>query len=92
MELEYRRRDHEGGGWPGTNQDVADALAALPGLLTKAAVAADLTKVAVFGHSAGATLALWAGQTATALVPALIVAIAPITDLEVRGTQLALGA
>eukprot|EP00927_Polykrikos_kofoidii_P073501 TRINITY_DN69531_c0_g1_i1.p1 TRINITY_DN69531_c0_g1~~TRINITY_DN69531_c0_g1_i1.p1 ORF type:complete len:357 (+),score=55.91 TRINITY_DN69531_c0_g1_i1:56-1072(+) len=26
IELEYRRRDHEGGGWPGTNEDVLAAL------------------------------------------------------------------
>ena len=26
VEVEYRRRDHEGGGWPGTNQDVLTAI------------------------------------------------------------------
>ena len=26
VEVEYRRRDHEGGGWPGTNQDVLMAI------------------------------------------------------------------
>lgn len=26
MELEYRRRDHEGGGWPGTNEDILSGL------------------------------------------------------------------
>ncbi|CAK0894459.1 unnamed protein product [Prorocentrum cordatum] len=26
VEVEYRRRDHEGGGWPGTNEDVLAAL------------------------------------------------------------------
>lgn len=26
VELEYRRRDHEGGGWPGTNEDILSAI------------------------------------------------------------------
>lgn len=26
VEVEYRRRDHEGGGWPGTNEDILDAM------------------------------------------------------------------
>jgi len=29
-EVEYRRRDDEGGGWPGTNLDGVEALNALP--------------------------------------------------------------
>lgn len=29
VELEFRRRDHEGGGWPGTNHDMLDALLCL---------------------------------------------------------------
>ena len=29
----YRRRDHEGGGWPGTNDDVLAAWVAMPRIL-----------------------------------------------------------
>lgn len=29
VELEYRRRDHEGGGWPGTNEDILAGLRCL---------------------------------------------------------------
>mmetsp|Transcript_8764 Transcript_8764/g.24069 ORF Transcript_8764/g.24069 Transcript_8764/m.24069 type:complete len:312 (-) Transcript_8764:52-987(-) len=29
VELEYRRRDHPGGGWPGTNEDVVTAISLL---------------------------------------------------------------
>jgi acetyl esterase/lipase len=54
----YRRVDEEGGGYPGTFQDMAAAIdlvrdhAAEHGL--------DLARVAAFGHSAGGVLALWA--------------------------------
>lgn len=56
--IEYRGVDEEGGGYPGTFQDVARAVDAFGeigpdlGLRTQ--------KVAAFGHSAGGHLALWA--------------------------------
>lgn len=53
----YRRIDEEGGGYPGTHQDVAAALDKL------AAEAKDrnfdLRRYVLVGHSAGGTLALW---------------------------------
>jgi acetyl esterase/lipase len=55
--IEYRRLG-EGGGWPATFADVADAvdhLAALDAPL-------DLESVSVLGHSAGGHLALWAAS------------------------------
>lgn len=56
--IEYRRVGN-GGGWPGTLDDVAaaiDALADVDGL--------DTTKVVTLGHSAGGHLAVWAaGRT-----------------------------
>ncbi|MEJ7799653.1 MAG: hypothetical protein WKF60_03985, partial [Ilumatobacter sp.] len=60
--LEYRRIGDNGGGWPGTFEDVAAGLDAL-------AVAAgdhplDVDRVAVVGHSAGGHLALWAAGRA----------------------------
>lgn len=55
--LEYRRIGEEGGGWPGTLQDVSagiDQLALLEG------EDLDLDRVVTVGHSAGGHLALWA--------------------------------
>ncbi len=54
----YRGIDEEGGGYPGTYQDVGKAI----DLLRDHAEAnkLDLNRVVVFGHSAGAHLALWA--------------------------------
>ena len=57
--IEYRRLGN-GGGWPATFADVADAMDALR---TKGNAAADgrldLTKVVTLGHSAGGQLAAW---------------------------------
>ena len=55
--VEYRRLGRDGGGWPQTFDDVADAIDLLadldePGL--------DLARVTFIGHSAGGQLALWA--------------------------------
>ena len=54
----YRRIDEDGGGYPGTYQDVAKAI----DLIRDHAEAGklDLNRVVFFGHSAGAHLALWA--------------------------------
>merc|ERR1719272_812533 len=92
MEVEYRRRDHPGGGWPGTNDDAAAALRALPKAVSAAGLIPDLKRVIVMGHSAGGTLALWsadamAKETGAEVVPALAIAIAPITDLEAGYTS-----
>ncbi|MGK5498987.1 alpha/beta hydrolase [Streptomyces sp. URMC 125] len=67
--VEYRRVGG-GGGWPGTFEDVAAALAHLAGLGEVRAVA---------GHSAGGHLALWAA--ARGLVAGTVVAVAPVADL-----------
>jgi acetyl esterase/lipase len=52
--IEYRRVGQEGGGWPGTFEDVAAAVDAL-GRMKEV----DTTRVAAVGHSAGGHLALW---------------------------------
>lgn len=69
-ELEYRRRDHEGGGWPGTNLDILAALKLLEKLAAEehedprraAAQKALAAKKLLIGHSAGGCLALWAAH------------------------------
>jgi pimeloyl-ACP methyl ester carboxylesterase len=59
VEVEYRRRDDEGGGYPGSLQDVAQCLAHLPVLVRDEGLPFDLDRVVVLGHSAGGQLALW---------------------------------
>ena len=57
--IEYRRIGNEGGGWPGTFQDVirgADKL-----LEVAEEYNLDTTRVVAGGHSAGGHLALWLG-------------------------------
>ncbi|KAK3238891.1 hypothetical protein CYMTET_51138 [Cymbomonas tetramitiformis] len=55
--VEYRRREMPGGGWPGTEQDVMDALGFLRELEVRGEPL-DLERVVVIGHSAGGQLAL----------------------------------
>lgn len=54
----YRRIDEEGGGYPGTFQDVGQAVDALREQAD--AKQLDLNRVVFWGHSAGGHLALWA--------------------------------
>jgi acetyl esterase/lipase len=56
---EYRRTGQEGGGWPGTFDDVASAVDVLPGLAAAAGRVSAAAPV-LAGHSAGGHLALWA--------------------------------
>ena len=58
VEVEYRRRDHPGGGWPGTNNDVLAALQSIPAAAARTGQRPDLSRVTVIGHSAGGTLVL----------------------------------
>ena len=55
--IEYRREDNAGGGWPGTFNDVAHAADYLQSISKRYQL--DLNRVVVTGHSAGGTLALW---------------------------------
>src|SRR5579872_4131906 len=55
--IEYRRLGDDGGGWPGTFEDVALAADALRTVATSYPL--DLTRVYAVGHSAGGQLALW---------------------------------
>lgn len=85
-EVEYRRREHEGGGFPGTNSDCANALHELHSLSLEenSDLNIDISRVILLGHSAGAYLALWLCcaesemRDALSFLPILIVAIAPV--------------
>jgi len=89
--LEYRRVGNEGGGWPGTFEDVARGMDFLPTLARTHPL--DLSRVVVMGHSAGGHLALWlAGRrrigrgkplhTAKPFMPRGAVSLAGVVDLE----------
>jgi acetyl esterase/lipase len=54
--VEYRRVGNDGGGWPGTLEDIASAYRFLPQLARRYPI--DASKVLVMGHSAGGQLAL----------------------------------
>jgi acetyl esterase/lipase len=56
--IEYRRNDHPGGGWPGSFLDVANGVDHIRELARTWPI--DTSRVAITGHSAGAHLALWA--------------------------------
>mmetsp|Transcript_11207 Transcript_11207/g.46793 ORF Transcript_11207/g.46793 Transcript_11207/m.46793 type:complete len:147 (+) Transcript_11207:513-953(+) len=58
IDSEYRRSDHEGGGYPGTNEDVLHAVNSAKEMV-RAGISLNLHRIVLIGHSAGATLALW---------------------------------
>lgn len=60
--IEYRRVGDDGGGWPGTFLDVAQATDALRKIAKDAPI--DLQRVYAAGHSAGGQLALWLASRA----------------------------
>lgn len=55
--IEYRRNDNPGGGWPGTFQDAGRAADHLREIAARYNL--DLKRVVTVGHSAGGHLALW---------------------------------
>ncbi len=61
--VEYRRYDQPGGGWPGTFRDVAAAADQLRRLATSARL--DTNRIVAVGHSAGGHLALWLATRAS---------------------------
>ncbi|MEV1068242.1 alpha/beta hydrolase [Streptomyces sp. NPDC050263] len=82
------------GRWPGTFDDVAAALDALPALVREAVPQADARRMVLVGHSAGGHLALWAAarhvlpadapwRTGAPVPLRGVVALAPIADFAV---------
>src|SRR5262249_57793716 len=90
---EFRRPGQRGGGWPGTFDDVAAAVEALPVLVRDAAGADRVSDEPplLAGHSAGGHLALWAAAshrlppdaTWPAPPPPVrgVAALSPVTDV-----------
>lgn len=60
--VEYRRVDEPGGGYPGTYQDVAQALERLRAVAPEHRL--DLARLVLVGHSAGGHLAQWGASRA----------------------------
>src|ERR1700685_1011170 len=58
--IDYRRADVNGGGWPGTFDDVLAGLDQLSKFADEAGI--DRKRVVIAGHSAGGQLALWAAS------------------------------
>jgi acetyl esterase/lipase len=90
----YRRADENGGGYPGTFQDVAIAIDELPSQAPLYGLSTSRT--VVVGHSAGGHLALWASlrdrlpahsplRSADAFVPGSVISLAGIADLKAFG-------
>jgi acetyl esterase/lipase len=84
--LEYRRVGNEGGGWPGTFDDIGRGTDHLSSIAAEYDL--DLDRVIVMGHSAGGHLALWLAERAlrSADAPASypyrgVLALAPAADL-----------
>jgi acetyl esterase/lipase len=83
--LEYRRPGMPGGGWPGTPEDIAAALAAVrrdPDVSRGALV--------LVGHSAGGQLVTWSAAQPWAHGLRGVVSLAGVLDLE-RGAQTGVG-
>ncbi len=90
--LDYRPIG-EGGGWPTTFTDVADGIDHLATLAPDRLL--DLDRVAVVGHSAGGTLALWSAARAglPAAIPGADPAVSPLAVVSQAGvTNLAAAA
>jgi acetyl esterase/lipase len=93
--LEFRLVGEEGGGWPGTFEDVASGIDHLATLGPENNL--DLASVVVVGHSSGGQLALWAAarpelpQGTPGADPqvdvAAVVALAPLADLFTAAQQ-----
>lgn len=75
--LEYRRTGDDGGGWPGTFNDIMAGIAHMASLRE---YAVDTDRFVIAGHSAGGHLALLAGRDTPAA--SAVLGLAAITDLN----------
>ena len=80
VEVEYRRRDDDGGGWPGTCDDMCSALSFIKSQQHVAGWSrVDLSRLVLLGHSAGGHGALVLAHRAAAESSSL-----PVPMLTVR--------
>jgi acetyl esterase/lipase len=84
LNVEYRRVDQAGGGWPNTYLDVGHAVDHVRSLAKGHRL--DLSRVVIVGHSAGGHLAMWAAARsrvprASALFMANPLAVRGVVDL-----------
>ncbi|WP_158091783.1 alpha/beta hydrolase [Idiomarina sp. A28L] len=77
--VEYRRLDDEGGGWPGSLNDITNAVTVLAEATNPDYNAENISLV---GHSAGGHLALLASQPERGLPIRAVIGLAAITDIE----------
>lgn len=80
---EYRRIGDEGGGWPGTSDDVRAVIASLPTL----APGDQRRTTTLVGHSAGGHLALWSQAAHPSPHVDAVVALAGVVDLEAAARE-----
>lgn len=73
--IEYRRVGQEGGGWPGTLQDVGHAADHLRSVSEQFNL--DLQNATTFGHSAGGHLALWLASRRKISADSPVYSVAP---------------
>ena len=94
--VEYRSVGHEGGGWPGTFQDVGAAADHLRTLASRYPL--DLRRVVAVGHSVGGNFGLWLAtrdrarrdsplRTDNPIKIGAVLALTPAPDLEGHHTQ-----
>lgn len=91
LNLEYRTLGEQGGGWPGTFDDVAAGVDLVTQAPEARAAGLDPARTLVVGHSAGGQLALWAAARGALpsdapgadpqVVPAGVVGQAAVCDL-----------
>ena len=84
LNVEYRRVDQAGGGWPNTYLDVGNAVDRVRSLAKEHRL--DLSRVVIVGHSAGGHLAMWAAARSrvprgSALFMANPLAVRGVVDL-----------
>lgn len=75
--VEYRRTGDEGGGWPGSFDDV---MSAIEFSTSMARFGVDTSNIVLLGHSAGGHLALLAGANSKQIKT--VIGLAAITDIE----------